>query len=542
MSQRSEDIAKMLGESSPESDMTPADAAKELIRREKCRNDLIEFCRFIDPRYEAFEVHQLIARKLEDVEAGRSRRLAIFVPPAIGKSRLASELFPAWFFGRNPYSELIETSYDADLAFGFGRNVRNLVKDPRYNLIFPETKIAADSSSMDEWHTSLGGEYKAEGVGGGLIGFHGNIAIIDDPFKGYVTASSVKQQEMVWDWYSGTLLNRLRSYNDGPGAVILIMQRWHDMDLGGRIEKLHEGGEETWEIIQLPSIAEADDPLGRKSGEALLPDGPNRRTIDELRQIQKRQPAMFMAVHQQKPVSDDGDIFNPDWFRQEQLQNWPKRLTYYLSSDFALTKGKGDYTVHILFGVCENGHVWLEQLYREQVDVLEGVEKACEMMLQYSTLKHFIERVQMTKAIGSFLQKRKAELNAWTTLESVSVMGKGSKDSDDRAGSIAGAMQMGYVHVPSGARWLGDLSYELSRFPNGRYDDQADALSLIGMNLHKLRGRTADIEERKPFVLDPVGFTFDQLVDRNKRFRKGLRVKREAVLLPLPPPSVLDET
>ena len=111
------------------------------------------------------------------------------------------------------------------------------------------------------------------------------------------------------------------------------------MDLGDRSEKLHEGGEETWEIIQLPSIAEADDPLGRKSGEALLPDGPNRRTIDELRQIQKRQPAMFMAVHQQKPVSDDGDIFNPDWFRQEQLQNWPKRLTYYLSSDFALTKG-----------------------------------------------------------------------------------------------------------------------------------------------------------------------------------------------------------
>ena len=487
----------------------------------------------MDPTYEDFAIHRLIAGKLEDVEAGRLRRLAIFVPPAIGKSRLSSEFFPSWFFGRNPTLEFIETSYDEGLAKSFGRNVRNFLQHPKFKQLFPDVTLAADATAMAEWKTNQEGEYKAEGVGGGLIGFHGHIAMIDDPFKSYESARSENQCRVVWDWYAGVLLNRLRSYKDGPGSVVLIMQRWTENDLGGMVERLMEDGEEEWDIIKVPSIAKDDDLLGREVGTCLLPDGPNRRTLDELDQIRKRNPSMFMAVHQQEPFSSDGDLFKPsdlalyaDWQR-------PKSLTVYGVSDFALTKNAGDYTVHILFGVCQQGHIWILNLYRKQVDLNDGIAKVIDWMLEFEPLQWYFERVSMQKAIGAILTKERRTRGAWTSCVDVSMTGKGKKDSPERAGSIAGAMQLGYLHAPVAAPWLGELLAELVKFPNGRYDDQVDALALIGMKLTDLQAAVVP-EEKKGgiFTVEPTGLTFDDYMNMAQRKGKGLSYNKGTYVLP----------
>ena len=178
----------------------PAEVARELIRRKQAAGSLVKYALFMDDQYDPYQVHYHIAEKLQAVEQGKLRRLAIFVPPAIGKSRISSEIFPSWFFGRNPTLEFIQASYSADLAFGFGRNVRNIIKDDRFRLVFPGIKIADDAQSMNEWKTHQGGEYKAEGVLGGLIGFHAHIAVIDDPFKSYESALSLNNRRAVWDW------------------------------------------------------------------------------------------------------------------------------------------------------------------------------------------------------------------------------------------------------------------------------------------------------------------------------------------------------
>ena len=523
-------------------ELTVKDAAEELARRQSAKNSLIDYCKFMDPSYEPFDIHRLIARKLEDVEAGRLRRLAIFVPPAIGKSRLSSEFFPSWFFGRNPTHEFIETSYDEALAKSFGRNVRNFLQHPKYALLFPDVNLASDATAMAEWKTNQGGEYKAEGVGGGLIGFHGHIAVIDDPFKSYESALSDNQRRMVWDWYAGVLLNRLRSYKDGPGSVILIMQRWHDDDLGGRIEKLHEESEEEWDIVKVPSLAESDDPLGREEGTPLLPDGPNRRTKDELEQLRKRNPNIFMAVHQQKPFSDEGGLFKPDDLRVYSRNELPENITLYGASDFALTEGSGDYTVHMVFGVCSRGHIWIIDLYRKQVDILGGVSQCVDMMLEYEPLQWFFEKVHMQKAIGPILTKARKEAGAWTSCVDVSVIGKGRKDSPQRAGSIAGAMQMGYVHAPSAAPWLADFQYELTKFPNGKNDDQVDAFALIGMKLDDLLvAKGLDPVDEGSFKLEVQSLTFNDYREMNSDRRRGRSWHRGAIVLPFPEKSPLDE-
>ena len=518
----------------------PKELLAELVARERARESLVAFAQFLDSAYQPYQIHHLIAQELERVARGALRRLAIFVPPAIGKSRLASEFFPAWFLGRNPTLELIECSYDYKLAAGFGRNVRNLVKDPRFELLFPGVSVAADSSAMDSWKTQAGGEYKAEGVGGGLIGFHGHIAILDDPVKDYTAASSAAARESLWNWYTGVLLNRLRAYKDGPGAVILIMQRWHDDDLGGRIEKLVEKGEEDWRIIRVPSLAEEGDPLGRAPGEALLPEGPNRRPVDELRRIQARNPRLFHAVHQQQPVSAAGDIFRREWFQYYSPADLPSRLTHYITTDYALSEGRGDYTVLVLAGVCAKGHLWILDLWREQCQILRGVQKTVEWMAQFGAARCFVERTGMARVVEPLLAKERAAAGAWTVVEKVQVLGKGAKDSPERAGAFAGAMQLGYVHLPRNAEWLGTLEYELTKFPNGAHDDQVDALALLGMRLAALRRASSAPEQDKKAKQAGKALRFSDALAINKRHRLGLR-PRIRIYASDPGPSPLDE-
>lgn len=541
MTNRGSELAALLGSKPEEATISPKDIAQALIHREKALTSLISYAQFIDPNYRPYKVHYHIAAKLELVEQGKIRRLAIFVPPAIGKSRLASEIFPSWFFGRNPTLEYIQTSYDADLAFGFGRIVRNLIMEPRYRILFPDVSIADDAKAMDEWHTTQKGEYKAEGVGGGLVGFHANILNIDDPFKSYEAAASPNERRKIWDWYTATVLNRLRSYKEGTGAIICIMQRWHDDDLGGRIEKLHDNGEEEWDIVRIPSIAEEEDPLGRAVGECLLPEGPNQRTVAELDVLKSHNPPRFMALHQQKPVGDTGEIFDVSWIKLYDPRDLPKGMSIYLTSDYAYSDGVGDYTIHIVFGVDSMGHVWIIALYRKQVEIMDGVDKAIDFMLEYKPFKGFIERVAMTKIVGPVLKKRMGERKAYMMIESVSIPHQGGKDSDMRAGSIAGAMQMGYVHVPEHASWRGDFEYELSRFPNGKFDDQVDAISLIGMSLAKLTGSdTKKPVPTGPPKIEPVNYTFDQILNRAAKRRRGYRVRSESAVVAWNQ-SVLDE-
>lgn len=72
-------------------------ASQELARR-----SLLSFAQRIDPGYTAPKHLRILCGLLEDLEAGRITRLCVSMPPRHGKSRTSSELFPAWFLGRDP--------------------------------------------------------------------------------------------------------------------------------------------------------------------------------------------------------------------------------------------------------------------------------------------------------------------------------------------------------------------------------------------------------------------------------------------------------
>jgi len=170
--------------------MKPEDIEAERLRlelrlqlleaREKANANFLDFSKYVWPEMIIGEHHRRIAQKLDEVVAGKCKRLMIAMPPRHGKSQMGSYLFPAYLMGKNPQSKLIVGSHTAELAQRFGRMIRNLVDDERYKDVFPEMKLSADSKAAGRWNTAQGGEAFFIGKGGAMTGRGGDVVILDD--------------------------------------------------------------------------------------------------------------------------------------------------------------------------------------------------------------------------------------------------------------------------------------------------------------------------------------------------------------------------
>jgi predicted phage terminase large subunit-like protein len=444
------------------SQLSPQQAASELLARRKARTGLIAFSAYTNPAYIAAPHHELIAAKLEAVERGEIKRLMITMPPRHGKSELASRRFPAWFIGRNPGRQIIAASYNSDLASDFGREVRNIVASPEYGALFDCT-LAIDSKAANRWHTDKGGMYVAAGVGTAITGRGADILLIDDPFKDRQEADSEITRQRVWDWYTSTAYTRLMP----GGAVVVINTRWHDDDLSGKLLAEQEHGGDKWEVLSLPAI-QAD-------GTALWPEW---YPLERLEQIRSVLPARdWNSLYQQNPIPDDGDYFKAGWFTD--YQELPPDLAIYGASDYAVTDGGGDWTEHGVFGVDSNGNIYVIDWWRGQTTSDVWIERKCDLIIRHEPQCWFGEAGPIRRSVEPFLMRRMRERNATCRIEWLASIA----DKMARARGIQGLASMGKVFFPANAAWKGDILAQLLRFPAGKHDDAVDVFSMIGRGL-----------------------------------------------------------
>lgn len=441
--------------------LSPQQAAAELLARRKARNGLLAFTSYTNPSYEAAPHHELIARKLEAVLRGEITRLIICMPPRHGKSELASRRFPSYYMGQRPDKQIIAASYSSDLSTDFGREVRNIVDSPEFGALFPIT-LAADSKAANRWHTSEGGMYVAAGVGTAITGRGADILLIDDPFKDRKDADSELQRQRVWDWYTSTAYTRLMP----GGAVVVINTRWHDDDLTGRLLAEQTNGGDQWEVLSLPAI----DGDGAALWPAWYP-------IERLEQIRGVLPARdWNSLYQQNPVPDDGDYFKADWFGT--YEELPK-LNIYGASDYAVTEDGGDFTEHGVFGVDQNSNIYVLDWWYGKTNAAEWIERKCDLVLKHKPDCWFGESGVIRRSVEPFMVKRMEERNAFCRIEWIASIA----DKTARARGIQARASMGKVYLPKKAPWLDHIMGQLLRFPAGVHDDAVDVFGLIGRGL-----------------------------------------------------------
>lgn len=460
-------------------------ARRELARRELAKNHLLPFIMRFNENYEPGWVHKDICEKLEwfsaAVAAKQSPRLMIFMPPRHGKSEIGSRSFPAWHLGRYPHHEFIGCSYGSDLANGFSRKVRDVVKDPAFQAVFPDCVVSKDSQSVEAWLTTKGGGYAAAGVGGPITGRGAHVLVIDDPIKNREAAESAANRESVWDWYTSTAYTRLAP----GGGVLLILTRWHDDDLAGRLlKKMAEGEGDEWVVVEYPAQA-VNDELFRKAGEPLHPERYDNEALERIKRAVG--PRDWQALYQQNPTPDDGDYFNKDMFRWYGPQDIPpySELNFYTAWDFAIgEKEQNDYSVGITVGVDKHDRTFVVDVQRGHWGTMELVDKVLEVYKTWRPAITGLERGHIEMTLRPFLEKRIREERL--TSFYIEELNPGKRDKVARARSIQGRMQQGLVYFRKNCNATAALVAEMMRFPNGIHDDCVDAMAWIGQMLSLL--------------------------------------------------------
>lgn len=438
------------------------------IRAAKSRRSLLSFTKYTNEVYQIARHHELIADKLEAVERGEIDRLMVFMPPRHGKSELASKRFPAWCLGKNPMRQIIAASYNSELASDFGRNVRNIVGSPEFTEVFADVSLATDSAAANRMNTNKGGAYVAAGVGTAITGRGANIALIDDPLKDREEADSQRRRDLVWDWYRSTLFTRLMP----GGAVVLIQTRWHEDDLAGR---LLEAEGDQWDVLDLPAIS--------KQNEALWPEWYPLPVLERIKATIG--PREWSALYQQQPQPDEGTYFQRDWFK-----TWDRLpdLRYYGTSDYAVTDGGGDYTVHTIWGVDASGALYRVDQWRGQTTADVWIEEKLNLIAKYKPLAWFGEAGVIRKAIEPMLKRRMLERRVHCRLEWIPSVA----DKPTRARAFQAMASMGRVFMEPAA----DLS-EFLVFPAGKHDDEVDTASLMGMVMDQAHPAIMAVKEQR---------------------------------------------
>ena len=478
-------------EEAPKEEVASLKAQKELAKRVLSRKRLLPFVERFNPDYAAGWVHKDICQRLEkfsqDVVDRKSPRLMLFMPPRHGKSTLASIAYPAWHLGRNPKHEFISCSYSGSLAMSFSRKVRHLLREPLYKNVFTEAKLDPTSRSVEAWLTTKGGGYVAAGVGGGITGKGAHVLVIDDPVKNREDAESDFNRDNVWDWYTSTAYTRLAP----GGGILVILTRWHDDDLAGRLLRGAADGGDEWEVVKYPAIAEADEEY-RKMGDALHEE---RYNLPSLEKIQRAVgPRDWSALYQQNPVSDEGDYFTRDMIRYYDPADVDfSRMKFYCAWDLAIgQRDRNDYSVGLVVGVDEYDNLYIVDCVRGKFDGFEIVELILDLYEQWRPAIIGIEKGHIEMALGPFLEKRVRERKLYEAY--FKDLKPGRRDKEARARAIQGRMQQGMVRIPKDEVWTGPLVAELLRFPNGVHDDQVDALAWVGLMMAEFATYSEPVE------------------------------------------------
>lgn len=489
---------------------SPEQASLELVEREEARRFFLPFCKFMDKKHPIDAPHiQYLGEKLEQVsrfiETGGKEgigRLMVFMPPRYWKSQTASRKFPSWLLGRNPDLRVILTSYGADLATKHSKEVRDLMETKRYSAVFGSLSSVEEPVLMDSeargsasWEIAgHSGGMIAAGVGGAITGFGANLFIVDDPFKSREDAESKARRDNVYEWYRSVAYNRL---DDEASAIILIMTRWDQEDLAGKLLNAMVSDEDAdqWHVVYMPAEADDEkdypkneeeyrenllrgiympmgsdgDQLGRKGGEPLWV---KKHDLSRLKKVRSNVGDFeYFSQYLQKPRLAVGEFLDDKDFKI--AEKAPDGVKWYWPTDLALGESEtSDFNVTGAIGMKG------EDLYIRDVqkirDIDEFLPELRSVMLsdEESRCVFGIESVAFQKLVMKQFRADPALVN--TEIIEIQVAGRG--DKVERARPWRRRAKAGHLYLVKGL-WNREFIRIGAAFPKGRNDDEADFIS-----------------------------------------------------------------
>ena len=433
---------------------------KELDTANKAKDNFLDFVKAVWPEFISGYHHKKIAEKFQQLKDKKLKRLIVNMPPRHTKSEFASYLLPAWIMGHAPKTKIIQATHTGELAFRFGRKVRNLMDHEDYKRVFKDVELSADSKAAGRWETNKGGEYFATGVGGAITGRGADLLIIDDPHSEQ-DALSETAFDNAYEWYTSGPRQRLQP----GGIIVIVMTRWSTKDLTGRLMGAQkEVKADQWDIIEFPAIFP-------KTGNPIWPEYWKK---DELLSVKASlNEQKWQAQWQQQPTSEEGSIIKREWWMKWESDSPPNNIQHVIQSyDTAYSKKEtADYSAITTWGVFtseSDGKVYLIlfDAVKGRWEFPELKRKALDKYREFEPETVIVE----AKASGLPLTHELRQIGIPVTNFTPS---KGN-DKHVRVNAVAPVFEAGQIWVPD-KRWAQDVIEECAAFPFGDNDDYVDS-------------------------------------------------------------------
>ena len=423
---------------------------------------------------------------------------------ATHNSLLTSELLPAWWVGHFPNDKILHTSYAANLVEKFGRKIRNMLLDPAYMEMFPGTKLTKDSKAAAQWATTVGGEYNAVGVGGGVAGKGGNLLACDDVISEQQAYSKTAMED-VYEWYGAGFYTRRQPDRN---AIVITMTRWNVGDLCGRLlaDAVSVPGADQWDNLVIPAVLDEKSaamlnsvshpliemPHVYKAGDSF---SPRRWPYEELMRTKATiGRKAWASLYMQNPVEEDGGVLLRSWWKKWPATKPLPEIEYLLQSyDTAYEDGKqNDFSVRTTWGVFkhpEKGHycVLLLEAFKDRVQFSALLKNSMDSYNEYKPDRVIVEKAASGIPLVQEMRKRGVPVTP--------IVPKGNKLSRANAASIP--LEQGSVYYIE-RRWAEEIVDECAAFPNSPHDDVVDSVA------HAL------VYFRRMFLLDTAGDYHDE--------------------------------
>lgn len=415
--------------------------------------------------------------------------MIISTPPQHGKSTTITETLPSWFLMRHPDCNVIQVSYGDSLAERFGK--RNKEKIAEFGNIFGVELDPSKKSSKNFMINGHKGGMISAGVGGGLTGNPAHLMVIDDPIKNRQEADSERFRESLWDEFEHSMLSRLSA----GAKVILIMTRWHEDDLAGRI--LENMPDITTYVNYECECESENDPLGREIGQALCPEiGKDEKWLASYKKSFTNESGMraWEALFQGHPTIAEGNILKKEWWQYYDPAKEPKFDQMVMSVDATFKDGeRNDFVAISVWGKKEN-KIYLVKMVNEHLNFTATLHKIRLLKAHYPR-------------IGAIYVEDAANGQAIIQTLSHEILGiipvPPDKSKEARVNAVSFVIEAGNVYLPEGDHMTYKFIEQCAKFPNDKHDDMVDSMSQALVKLvYSRRGRVIPaMREKLDWVL-----------------------------------------
>lgn len=350
-----------------------------MLRRVLCRESLIAYIKAVAPWFVVEEIHCILAAHLEAVAAGDIDRFMTFMFPRSGKSTTASIFFPSWYAGKLPSDKIMQVGYKVELSRGFSLDVRELMRLPEYQWIFPGVQLAKDAKAAGKWRVeeitseahklskqrTQQGQYNAAGTTSGIAGTGFNLGVVDDPSSEQDKDSKLAK-DRVWNWWGPGFYTRRQPERN---AIVLMTTRWAKDDLAGHLLEQKHHGADVWTVLNIPAILDKDsakrvytvakeygqieDLKDLKAGDSAAPRRWSLKELERSRaQLTQRD---WQALYMGNPSEEEGHILKKKYWRLWPKAQPPECVFIFQMYDTAMeAKESNDYSARTTWGVFEH--------------------------------------------------------------------------------------------------------------------------------------------------------------------------------------------